>query len=152
MMTMESILIYAKVLLWVRGEPSPIYEMKYGPTNQVRARCLCHGSRLIIGWPSVFLGAFCVSLSFCSKKQGCSCDSRFLQAFFVMIDNLQNFSRSLNVHRGQSWGTVHFQVGAYFNSAAIPLHLYMYVEVVINWLIHISYSDTIFIQRTSFAE
>jgi len=36
-MTMESILIYAKVLLWVRGEPSPMYEMKYGPTNQVRA-------------------------------------------------------------------------------------------------------------------
>ena len=65
---------------------------------------------------------------------------------------LQNFSRSFNVHRGQSWGAVHFQVGAYFNSAAIPLHLYMYVEVVINWLIHISYSDTIFIHRTSFAE
>lgn len=85
MMTTESILIYAKVLLWVRGEPSPMYEMKYGPTNQVRARCLCHGSRLIIGWPSVFLGAFCVSLSFCSKKQGCSCDSRFCRLFSLWL-------------------------------------------------------------------
>ena len=71
---------------------------------------------------------------------------------FAAIITFCGVTRSLNVYRGQSWGAVHFQVGAYFNSAAIPLHLYMYVEVVINWLIHISYSDTIFIHRTSFAE